>query len=229
MAFTFTYIEASKEMEQIIIEEMIKTMMPELNPECAHAPDLQCRHCRPSSGPFSDWCVECGQPSVGFVVGVGDLCQEHLDERGEACWPDEMDVPDAMEQLVEESEQLGLYSMDFAHAEAQVAGLLSGETGDSRKLDYGKPRMDLIPSRPLIELAKVYQFGAAKYSDNGWRAGIEWHRVIAALYRHLAKYNGGEDIDPETGLSHMAAVAWNAFALLEYEVTHRELDDRYKG
>ena len=103
-----------------------------------------------------------------------------------------------------------------------------GETGDHMKLDDGKPRLDLIPSIPLMELAKLYAYGARKYSDHRWREGMDWSRIIASLFRHLVKYNGGEDIDPDTGLSHATAIAWNAFALIEYEATHRERDDRYK-
>lgn len=96
------------------------------------------------------------------------------------------------------------------------------------KFDAAKPRLDLIPTGPLMELGKLYAFGAEKYAPHNWRKGMEWHRVIGALLRHAHLYNGGETTDPETGLSHMAAVAWNALALLEYEQTYPELDDRWK-
>lgn len=101
------------------------------------------------------------------------------------------------------------------------------DTGDYMRLDYGKPRVDLIPSIPLLELGKLCSYGAAKYSDHRWREGMPFSRVLGALFRHYLKYSAGERLDPETGLSHMTAVAWNALALVEYEHSHPEMDDRF--
>lgn len=96
------------------------------------------------------------------------------------------------------------------------------------KADAGKPRMDLLSPIALIELAKVLDYGSKKYGDNNWRKGLLWSRVLAAALRHLMAYIGGEDKDPETGLSHLAHVAACIMFLLEYEVTHKDKDDRYK-
>jgi hypothetical protein len=41
-----------------------------------------------------------------------------------------------------------------------------------------------------------------------------------------AKLTGESGIDPETGLSHMAAVVWNALALLTFELRGLGEDDR---
>lgn len=101
------------------------------------------------------------------------------------------------------------------------------DPGDYMKLDYGKPRVDLIPAIPLLELGKLFQYGAEKYSANRWREGMPWSRVSAALFRHYLKWMAGEDIDPETGLSHVTAIAWNAVVLEEYRHTHPDMDDRY--
>jgi hypothetical protein len=95
------------------------------------------------------------------------------------------------------------------------------------KYDQGKPRMELISSIALIEIAKVYNAGAKKYSDHNWRGGMKWSRLLGAAMRHLVAYIGGESKDPESGLSHLAHVATCMTFLLEYEVTHKELDDRF--
>lgn len=98
-------------------------------------------------------------------------------------------------------------------------------------------RFDLIPTGPLTELANHYGRGARKYADRNWEAGYEWGKSYAALQRHLVAWWGGEDLDahradcpPEcadhTGSNHMVAVAWHAFALLEYIETHPEFDNR---
>ena len=87
-------------------------------------------------------------------------------------------------------------------------------------------RYDLIPALPLDILAEHYGRGARKYADRNWEKGYEWSKSFAALQRHAWLFWQGEDIDPETGSPHMAAVAWHAFALLEWANTHPELDDR---
>jgi len=89
-----------------------------------------------------------------------------------------------------------------------------------------KLRYDLIPVRPLADLAEVYTVGCKTYGDNNWRNGIKWSRILAAMFRHLEAFRGGELKDKESGCYHLASVAWGAFALLEYTRTHPDLDDR---
>lgn len=89
-------------------------------------------------------------------------------------------------------------------------------------------RYDLIPSRPLGQVAEHYGRGAAKYADHQWRKGYEWSKSFAAMMRHAWAFWRGEDIDPETGSPHMAAVAWHALALLEFSEKYPEFDDRHK-
>lgn len=97
-----------------------------------------------------------------------------------------------------------------------------------KKYDGGKPRLDLLSTHALVAASDVMKFGAIKYGDNNWRGGIKWSRVFAALMRHAWYWWGGEDRDPETGLSHLAHCMCCIMFLLEYEQTHQELDDRWK-
>jgi hypothetical protein len=97
---------------------------------------------------------------------------------------------------------------------------------EGRKDDTGKERFDLIPTYPLFKLAEVYTMGAKKYADRNWEKGIAYGRIFAALMRHAWKWWRGETTDPIDGQHHLASVAWSAFALMEYERTHPELDDR---
>jgi len=94
------------------------------------------------------------------------------------------------------------------------------------KHDDGKLRFDLIPVYPLEKLAEVYTIGAKKYTDRNWEKGIQWGRIFAAMMRHAWKFWRGERYDEVDGQEHLASVAWCAFALMEYERTHPELDDR---
>ena len=87
-------------------------------------------------------------------------------------------------------------------------------------------RMDLIPPYPLWKLAEVYGIGSRKYADRNWERGISFSKLYGALQRHALQFWGGEDTDPVDGQDHLASVAWMAFALLELQRTHPELDDR---
>ena len=104
------------------------------------------------------------------------------------------------------------------------------EMGDTvpkgRKNDTGKLRWDLLPARPMFELVKLYTMGAEKYDDRNWENGLSWMRCFRALVSHSYKWLSGEKHDPADGQHHMASVAWYALALIEYEDTHPELDDR---
>ncbi len=96
------------------------------------------------------------------------------------------------------------------------------------KFDHGKPRMSLIPTAPLLEIAKAFTFGAEKYGDHNWRNGFTWTRISDAVLRHVLAWKEGEDKDPESGLSHLAHAACGILFLLEFELKNIGKDDRYK-
>ncbi len=99
-----------------------------------------------------------------------------------------------------------------------------------KKFDEGKARVSLIiMSKALLEVARVGTFGAQKYGDHNFRSGMKWSRLVDAALRHLFSYLAGERIDHESGLSHLAHVAWNMLALLEFELNAVGEDDLFKG
>lgn len=102
------------------------------------------------------------------------------------------------------------------------------EVGSGVKHDSGKPPLDLLPTKGLIEIAKVMGEGKKKYGAQNWRNGMAWSRLVGAILRHVTAFNDGEDKDPETGLSHLAHAGCGILFLLEYISTHPTLDDRYK-
>lgn len=97
---------------------------------------------------------------------------------------------------------------------------------EGKKNDTGKLRWDLLPPKPMWELVRVYTLGALKYADRNWEQGMKWGRIFRAMLSHAFKWWGGERYDQEDGQHHLASVAWCALALMEYEETHPELDDR---
>lgn len=87
------------------------------------------------------------------------------------------------------------------------------------KLDEGKPRLDLVLgdfADALWCVGMVGTYGANKYTDKGWQVvenGIE--RYGNAMLRHYLNYRKGIAFDDESGLSHLAHMAWNALAMLQ--------------
>lgn len=95
------------------------------------------------------------------------------------------------------------------------------------KHDGGKPMISLVNRRAIEEEARVMMFGLQKYGRDNWRGGMAFSRCIDAGLRHLHAFADGEDLDEETGLSHLAHARCCLAFLLEYLHTHPELDDRY--
>jgi hypothetical protein len=89
-------------------------------------------------------------------------------------------------------------------------------------------RYEFMPVQPLREVARVYGYGAKKYSSRNWERGYLWSWSYGALQRHVNAFWGGEDIDGESGLPHLAHAVFHLLALMEFGRTHPEKDDRSK-
>jgi hypothetical protein len=85
-------------------------------------------------------------------------------------------------------------------------------TGAHRDTQDDKPRYDLIPVEALERVAMLYTRGAQKYEENNWQKGIPKMRCFASLLRHAYAWVKGERDE-----DHLAAVVWNAFAIMYYE------------
>lgn len=86
------------------------------------------------------------------------------------------------------------------------------------RFDTGKNRLDLIPPEWEWELGLVLTAGAKKYADRNWELGMDWSKIVGPLRRHLNKFLRGERFDEETKAHHLAHVAWNALALMSYDL-----------
>lgn len=109
----------------------------------------------------------------------------------------------------------------------QMEGQTDKLTG--KKHDGGKAPIALISSTFIFEVAKVLQFGAGKYDPWNWKGGFKWARVASAVLRHIFSWLGGEDKDPETGLSHLAHASCGLMFLIDFEVNKLGEDDRWKS
>lgn len=100
---------------------------------------------------------------------------------------------------------------------------------DGVKHDSGKLPYHLLPSDAVEEIVKVLQHGATKYSERNWEKGLAYSRPFAALQRHMWSWWRGDDIDVETGRSHLAHAGCCLLFLLAYELRPKiksNYDDR---
>lgn len=89
-----------------------------------------------------------------------------------------------------------------------------------KKYDVGKPMVGLVKEDfplALLEIGKIARYGILKYEERGSWKKVEdgFNRYKDALGRHdlQSQY---EDIDEESGHLHLAHMAWNCLALLQF-------------
>lgn len=82
-----------------------------------------------------------------------------------------------------------------------------------------KLRVDLIPTELIEEVAKVFTFGAKKYSPNNWKGFTKEQQdeILGSLLRHILEYQKGNKLDSESGLHHLAHAACNIAFILYFE------------
>ena len=94
------------------------------------------------------------------------------------------------------------------------------------KDDKAKPMAGVLLdfSRALQTVVDVGTYGAKKYTRTGWATVPEGsQRYTDAMMRHLLAMDIDPDgLDKETGLPHLAHVAWNALAVLELQARRKE-------
>lgn len=102
--------------------------------------------------------------------------------------------------------------------------------GTAIKFDQDKIDWSILPIGASEEIIKVFKFGEAKYARGNFLEGdgLEYSRVINSLLRHVHAFMRGEDLDPETGISHIAHAGCNIYMLLTYELNKQKFnnDDR---
>lgn len=104
------------------------------------------------------------------------------------------------------------------------------EGGGVRAEPIGKGYYQYMSMVGLKRLAQRYEYGARKYgaSDN-YKKGLPCSNCWNSAMRHLVAYMQGDNSE-----DHLAAVAWNVFAIMEMEVNNPQWQDiecrkRFKG
>lgn len=90
-----------------------------------------------------------------------------------------------------------------------------------------KVPMSVVPAPVLAEAAVGLLEGARKYGRHNWRVtGARASVYYDAALRHLMQWWEGEDIDPDSGLSHVTKAICSLIVLRDAMMTGNFTDDR---
>jgi len=84
-----------------------------------------------------------------------------------------------------------------------------------KKFDGNKPMVSLVEPKFILGVAEILTFGAEKYGKNNWKEAQpeDIQRYKDALMRHQLAYFDGEEIDLESGKSHLYHIGCNIMFL----------------
>lgn len=108
--------------------------------------------------------------------------------------------------------------MTDGEVQAACELIYDNQPSQEAKADTGKPRLSLVPSQIIWDIARVREYGNDKYGDpENWKT-VEPERYRDAAYRHLLAYiDSPAGIDEESGLPHLWHLACNIAFLCEME------------
>ena len=93
----------------------------------------------------------------------------------------------------------------------------TGEKLPGAKSDTGKIKPHEVPKEVILAIAKVRQYGNAKYADPENWMRVEPEKFHDALLRHvLAMWNDPYAVDPESHLPHLWHLVTNAAFLCHF-------------
>ena len=99
--------------------------------------------------------------------------------------------------------------------------LVAPITVSGRKFDGGKLEYGLLPPLALEEVVKVLTFGAQKYDRDNWQIVPDAkRRYFDAVQRHMWAWKQGEQMDPESGIHHLAHAMCGLMFLYEHDIMY---------
>lgn len=95
------------------------------------------------------------------------------------------------------------------------------------RYNTGKPKWSLVDWDAFEDMVAVLEYGTKKYAAFNWKRGLKITEIMESMQRHINAIMRGEDIDKESGLSHIGHLQCNAM-FLGYMIKYRkDMDDRY--
>jgi hypothetical protein len=101
------------------------------------------------------------------------------------------------------------------------------DTNPKDAVGIKKVAFSTVPQTVIAEVAVGMTEGARKYGRHNWRAAEARASVyFDATLRHLYKWYEGEDIDPDSGLSHITKAITSLVVLRDAMINDKWNDDR---
>ena len=88
--------------------------------------------------------------------------------------------------------------------------MTSNNSEKALRYNEGKPKWSLVHYKSLEPMIRVLEFGALKYEPENWKKSMDLKEILNSMQRHLAKLMDGEEVDSESGISHMGHIQCNA-------------------
>ena len=95
------------------------------------------------------------------------------------------------------------------------------------RYNENKVEWSLVDWKSLEPMVKVLMYGAEKYEIDNWKKGQDLRSLSSCLMRHLVAFMGGEDIDPESGESHLGHILCNAMFMVYSQSHYKWTDNRH--
>lgn len=115
----------------------------------------------------------------------------------------------------------------MSSVEVREAQPTTKPTNPKDALGIKKMPLNLLPPQVLGEMSVAMLEGALKYGPFNWReSGANSTVYLAAARRHLSQFEEGEDIDEESGLSHITKAISSLLVLRDAMMMGNWNDDR---
>lgn len=164
-----------------------------------HSDDTQCVWCMPY-----DQFVDSFEGMEDVIAAIRDYAPRYF-------FPPAFEVTEEMVEAAKDEAEVNLAAFE-----------------KQQKDKENKPALELIPTGPLMEVAKVFGFGSKKYRADLWRDYPTSVKArLGSALRHIHLALDTEDDDPESGQHHLAHGIVQCMFALAYIRDNPELDDRY--
>lgn len=101
------------------------------------------------------------------------------------------------------------------------------ETNPKDAIGVRKAPLSCVPMNVVAELGVAMLEGASKYGRHNWRAsGVRSSVYFDAVMRHMIAWWEGEDIDPDSNLSHVIKAMATLTVLRDAQISGMLEDDR---
>ncbi len=99
-------------------------------------------------------------------------------------------------------------------------------TDKSLRFNEGKIQTKEVDPAFILGIGAVLTKSREKYPAFNWQKDTAWSIPYESMMRHLMAFQSGEELDPETKLSHLLHCATNIMFLYYYTQRQPQNDDR---